>query len=85
MIVLESSIEVGTTERIKEIIEKKGFKVGKDFGLCFCPERIDPANKEWGIENIPRIIYCSDESSFDIAKQIYQNVNKGNLLKVEFA
>ena len=82
MIVLESSIEVGTTERIKEIIEKKGFKVGKDFGLCFCPERIDPANKEWGIENIPRIIYCSDESSFDIAKQIYQNVNKGNLLKV---
>jgi len=45
VIILESSIEVGTTERISDLIESKGFKVGKDYGLCFCPERIDPANK----------------------------------------
>ena len=82
IIILESSIEVGTTERIRSIIESKGFQIGKDFGLCFCPERIDPANKEWGIENIPRIIYCSDDSSFEIAKKIYNNVNQGNLLRV---
>ena len=82
VIILESSIEVGTTEIINEIIKNKGFEVGKDFGLCFCPERIDPSNKEWGIENIPRVIYCSDNSSFDIAKGIYLHVNGGNLLKV---
>jgi len=82
IIILESSIEIGTTERIRGIIETKGFKVGKDFGLCFCPERIDPANKEWGIENIPRVIYCSDDASFDIAKKIYEHVNKGNLIRV---
>ncbi len=82
VVILESSIEVGTTENIMKIIEDKGFEVGKDFGLCFCPERIDPSNKEWGIENIPRVIYCSDESSFDIAKGIYLHVNGGNLLKV---
>jgi UDP-N-acetyl-D-glucosamine dehydrogenase len=83
VIILESSIEVGTTEVISNIIEKNGYKVGGNFGLCFCPERIDPSNKEWGIENIPRVIYCSDESSFDVAKGIYQHVNKGNLLKVD--
>ena len=83
VIILESSIEVGTTEIISDIIKNKGFKVGKDFGLCFCPERIDPSNKEWGIENIPRVIYCSDNSSFDIAKRIYLHVNGGNLLKVD--
>ena len=82
MIILESSIEVGTTEKIKTIIESKGYEVGKNFGLCFCPERIDPANKEWGIENIPRIIYCSDNSSFEICKKIYNHVNQGNLLRV---
>lgn len=82
IIILESSIEVGTTEKIKEIITMKGYEVGKDFGLCFCPERIDPANKEWGIENIPRVIYCSDDLSFKIAKKIYENVNQGNLLRV---
>lgn len=82
VIILESSIEVGTTEEIEKIITSRGFVVGTDFGLCFCPERIDPANKEWGIENIPRVIYCSDDSSFDISKTIYQNVNGGNLVRV---
>ena len=82
IIILESSIEVGTTDKIKEIIESKGYIIGKDFGLCFCPERIDPANKEWGIENIPRIIYCSDDSTFEISKKIYNHVNQGNLLRV---
>ena len=82
MVILESSVEIGTTEKIHKLIEEKGFHIGKDFGLCFCPERIDPANKEWGIENIPRVIYCSDDSSFKNAKNIYQHVNKGNLIRV---
>ena len=81
-IILESSIEVGTTEIISNIVKNRGLEVGENFGLCFCPERIDPSNKEWGIENIPRVIYCSDNSSFDIAKGIYLHVNGGNLLKV---
>lgn len=83
LIILESSIEVGTTEKIKKIIEDCGFVVGENFGLCFCPERIDPQNKEWGIENIPRVIYCSDKNSFEMAKKIYHHVNKANLIRVE--
>jgi len=82
VIILESSIEVGTTEKIISLIESKGFKIGIDYGLCFCPERIDPANKEWGIENIPRVIYCSDDESFFIAKEIYKFVNGANLIRV---
>ena len=82
VIILESSIEVGTTEKIEKIIESKEFIVGENFGLCFCPERIDPANKEWGVENIPRVIYSSDDVSYKIAKKIYENVNQGNLLRV---
>jgi len=83
VIILESSIEVGTTEEMKKVIESKGFIVGQNFGLCFCPERIDPSNKEWGIENIPRVIYCSDDSSFKIAKKIYEHVNGANLIRVD--
>ena len=82
LIILESSIEVGTTENMQELIESKGFKVGIDFGLCFCPERIDPANKKWKMENIPRVIYCSDDQSFTIAKEIYSHINGGNLVRV---
>jgi len=64
IIILESSIEVGTTEKIEKLIESKGFQVGEDFGLCFCPERIDPQNKKWNLENIPRVIYSSDDVTY---------------------
>src|SRR3989304_8103193 len=82
VIILESSIPIGTTDQMKNLIETRGFKIGKNYGLCFCPERIDPKNKEWGIENIPRIIYCSDDITFKIAKEIYRHVNDANLIRV---
>ena len=83
-LILESSVEVGTTEKVQKLIENKGFSIGINFGLSFCPERIDPSNKEWGIENIPRIIYSSDDLTFKISKEVYKNVNGGNLIRVEY-
>jgi len=82
IIIIESSVEVGTTEEMKEFLESKGFEVGQNFGLCCCPERIDPQNKKWDLENIPRIIYCSDDVSFEISKKIYEHVNNSNLIRV---
>ncbi len=83
VIILESSVGGGTTEEMEKIVESNGFKIGQDYGFCFCPERIDPQNKKWHLENIPRIIYCSDDMSYRIAEKIYKNVNKGHLLRVE--
>lgn len=83
VIILESSVGGGTTDEMEKIVESKGFKIGEDYGFCFCPERIDPQNKKWHLENIPRIIYCSDDTSFQIAEKIYKNVNKAHLLRVE--
>ena len=82
IIIIESSIEVGTIEKIKKIIESAGFKVGENFGLSYCPERIDPSNKKWRLENIPRIIYCSDNITFEIAQKIYAKINKADLVRV---
>ena len=83
LIIIESSIEIGTTEKMKDLIEQNGFKIGEDFGLCFCPERIDPQNKKWNLANIPRVIYCSDDTSFQITKKIYKHVNNSNLIRVK--
>ena len=82
IIIIESSVEVGTTEEMRELIESKGVNVGQNFGLCCCPERIDPQNKKWDLQNIPRIIYCSDDVSFEISKKIYAHVNNSNLIRV---
>jgi len=82
VIIIESSIEVGTTEKMIKLIESKGFKIGNNVGLCFCPERIDPQNKKWNLENIPRVIYCSDQVSYQIAQKIYSHINNANLIRV---
>jgi len=82
IIILESSIKIGTTKAIEQIINSKGFNVGEDFGLCFCPERIDPLNQKWKLENIPRIIYTSDDVTFQIAQNLYQHVNHSMLHRV---
>lgn len=85
IIIIESSIEVGTTEEMEKVIESKGFKVGLDFGLSFCPERIDPLNTKWKLENITRVISCSDDLTFQITQQIYHHVNNSNLVRVKSA
>jgi UDP-N-acetyl-D-glucosamine dehydrogenase len=39
-------------------------------------------NHKWQLENIPRVIYCSDDTSFHIAQKIYHYVNNSNLIRV---
>jgi len=85
ILIIESSVEVGTTDEMQKLIENKGFRVGEDFGLCFCPERIDPLNKKWKLENIPRVIYCSDDITFNIAQNVYSFINKSKLFRVKSA
>jgi len=82
IIIIESSIEIGTTERMKDRIETEGYKIGTDFGLVFCPERIDPQNTKWNLENIPRVIYSSDDLTYMVTSKIYNHVNNSNLVRV---
>ena len=51
LVVLESTTYPGTTrELILPAFTAEGTEVGKDFFLCFSPERIDPGNKEYKIK-----------------------------------
>jgi len=82
VIILESSVRGGTTDELIKKVKSKGFSVGEDFGVCFCPERIDPLNRKWKLENIPRIIYATDDTTFTIAQKLYGPVNNSNLFRV---
>jgi UDP-N-acetyl-D-glucosamine dehydrogenase len=57
LIILESTTYPGTTEEaILPVLEQSGLKVGKDFFLCFSPERVDPSNPTFNTRNIPKVI-----------------------------
>lgn len=57
LIILESTTYPGTTEElILPEFEKSGLKAGKDFFLCFSPERIDPGNSKFHAGDIPKVV-----------------------------
>jgi len=57
LVVLESTTYPGTTEEeILPIFRSRGLEHGKDFYLCFSPERIDPGNKKFPVNKIPKVV-----------------------------
>ena len=54
---LESTTYPGTTdELLLPMLTAKGMDVGKDFFLCFSPERVDPGNPKFQTSNIPKVV-----------------------------
>jgi UDP-N-acetyl-D-glucosamine dehydrogenase len=57
LVILESTTYPGTTKEIMlPALEATGLKVGKDFNLCFSPERVDPGNAKWHTKNTPKVV-----------------------------
>lgn len=57
LVILESTTYPGTTrEVVLPELERGGLVAGQDFYLCFSPERVDPGNEAYGIENTPKVI-----------------------------
>jgi UDP-N-acetyl-D-glucosamine dehydrogenase len=57
LVILESTTYPGTTdELVLPMLENSGLKVGKDFFLCFSPERVDPGNARFQTNNIPKVV-----------------------------
>jgi len=57
LIILESTTYPGTTEEvILPLLEASGLRHGRDFYLCFSPERIDPGNARYPLHKIPKVI-----------------------------
>jgi UDP-N-acetyl-D-glucosamine dehydrogenase len=71
-VILESTTYPGTTEEILiPILESGGLVAGKDFGVAYSPERVDPGNKEYTIKNMPKIVGGINKVCTEIAADIY--------------
>ncbi|TRO52447.1 nucleotide sugar dehydrogenase [Candidatus Bathyarchaeota archaeon] len=87
LVIIESTIYPGATEEIvKPLLEESNLRAGDDFFLSFSPERIDPGNKKWSLESIPKIVGGINKESTDLASllfsQIIQKVIPVSSLKV---
>lgn len=75
-VILESTVAPGTCrEVVKPIIEDEtDLEVGQNVHLAFCPERVDPGNSEWTVENIPRVLGAVSDEGRAKAKKFYDNI-----------
>lgn len=73
LVILKSTTYPETTERvILPILNTSGLKVGKDYYLAFCPERIDPGNKKYSVINTPTVIGGVTKKCTEVATAFYK-------------
>lgn len=74
-VVLESTSYPGTTEEVLvPLLERSGLRLGVDFGVAYSPERIDPGNRNYRLETIPKVVGGTDEASTSLAEALYAEI-----------
>jgi len=77
LIVLESTTYPGTTKEIVlSTMKESEFRIGKDYFLCFSPERIDPGNKNYSINNTPKVIGGVTNECTNVGQLLYSQIVK---------
>ncbi len=72
LVILESTTYPGTTEELlRPMLSKGGLEAGKDFFLCFSPERVDPGNPKFQTANIPKVVGGCTPACTEIGRLFY--------------
>jgi UDP-N-acetyl-D-glucosamine dehydrogenase len=77
LVILESTTYPGTTEeRVLPLLETSGLRGGVDFLLAYSPERIDPGNGEYGLQNTPKIVGGVTPEATGAASLFYEQLTE---------
>jgi nucleotide sugar dehydrogenase len=85
LVILESTVNPGISEEVvlPSLEEKTGLKCGKDFYLAHCPERINPGDEKWNVENIPRVVGSVEHIGLQKASKFYRSLITGSVKEME--
>ncbi|MGC4869167.1 nucleotide sugar dehydrogenase [Micromonospora sp. DT53] len=75
-VILESTTYPGTTEELlRPLLESaSGLTSPGDFHLGYSPERIDPGNRTWRLENTPKVVSGVDPASLARVDEFYKRL-----------
>jgi UDP-N-acetyl-D-glucosamine dehydrogenase len=75
LVVLVSTTYPGTTEElVRPVLEATGLAVGRDVALGYSPEREDPGNARYGLENTPKLVSGCTAACRDLTARLYEPV-----------
>lgn len=83
-VVVRSTVVPGTTNKVKDIIEKlSGKKAGKDFGICMCPEFLREGNAVYDTFNPDRVVIGEhDKKAGDVLEKLFRKFYKGKKVPI---
>jgi UDP-N-acetyl-D-glucosamine dehydrogenase len=75
-VILESTTYPGTTEELLRPLleEASGLQSPGDFHLGYSPERIDPGNATWRLENTPKVVSGVDAAALARVDGFYRRI-----------
>ncbi|SCL35464.1 UDP-N-acetyl-D-glucosamine dehydrogenase [Micromonospora nigra] len=75
-VILESTTYPGTTEELlRPLLESaSGLRSPGDFHLGYSPERIDPGNRIWRLENTPKVVSGVDAAALERVDGFYRRL-----------
>ncbi len=75
LVVLGSTTYPGTTHDLfVPMLEESGLSVGTDFALAFSPERIDPANKNFAVREVPKVVGGETPLCTELAAAVFETI-----------
>lgn len=76
VVIVESTVNPGVCDEIviPLLEELTSRKVNEDFYVVHCPERINPGDPQWSVENIPRVVGGSSEAATLAATEFYHSI-----------
>ncbi len=75
LVILESTTYPGTTEEVMvPHLLQSGLRLDEDFLVAFSPERIDPGNPHYTVENTPKIVGGLGMWAGELASAVYEAV-----------
>jgi len=84
LLIVESTIYPGTIEEVVlPILQKQKFNIQKnDLLVAHCPERIDPGNKKWTIDMLPRVVGGITKEATKKAAEFYKEILNADVLEL---
>ncbi len=80
LVILESTSPIGTTRNVVgRILRESGLEPGRDFDLCYCPERVLPGNTVNELMNNDRVIGGFSPQSAERAREMYERFCHGKI------
>lgn len=85
LVILESTVNPDVTEHVVLPIleEVSGLKGGSDFYLAHAPERINPGDEKWNVENINRVVGSLEEIGLEKAAIFYESILTGSVKRMK--